>query len=282
MIEYLYSLGAVGSFALNNVLFKKVLNKAEPAAAIAMRGLVISVALAIFAFLFVDSFYVPASLIPLLLLEIIVGSAGILFFFKALQKGRASIIGAIGHIYVIIVALVGIFLFGESHTLLRWAGAAIVMAGGLLAASGGLRLGELKWEGGTRMACVSILCWGIYYSYMRGVVDALGPVYSSFLLESGIFVCILSYALIMRKKFPKAEGALLPCAIGGGIAGAIGAIAYAFSIDALGVVLTAMIVAAVPVANAIFAMVLLGEKLQRREYAYVLLIALGLALVASG
>lgn len=282
MLEYLYPLGAVGSFSLNNVLFKKVLAKAEPAAAIAIRGLVISVVLAAFAAIFVDSFYVPPSLFPLLIIEIITGSAGILFFFSALQKGRASIIGALGHMYVIIVAIVGIAVFGETHSALRWAGAAIVMIGGLLAASGGFRLGDLKWEAGTKMACASIFCWGIYYSYMREVVDALGPIYSSFILESGIFLCILSYALMMRKKFPKMRGGLPLCAIGGGIAGAIGAIAYAFSIEAIGVVLSAMIVASVPVANALFAWAILGEKLRKAEYFHILMISAGLVIVAIG
>ena len=70
--------------------------------------------------------------------------------------------------------------------------------------------------------------------------------------------------------------------LGGGIAIAAGTLAYTLSVQAVGIVLTAMMIAAVPVVNAIFARVILKERLDRVKYVSILLLMVGLVLIAMG
>jgi len=282
MLQFIYGLGALSGFALQNVLFKKVMEKSSPVRAITYRSAIISFILILSSLFFVSSFAIPQSLYPVLLFEILVGAVALLMFFTALKQGKAAVIGALAQMFVLIVIVIGVFIFGETLSLLRWAGAGILVLGGFMVAFEKFSLKELKLEKGTIMVMGTILGWGIYYSYMKEVVIAVGPFYASVLLETGIFIVILLYAFIQKEKLGMPRKEMKRYVIVGGLAITIAILAYSFSVEIVGVVLTAMMVAAVPVVNAIFARIFLKEKLNKVKYVSIVLLMLGLMLIAVG
>ncbi len=282
MLQFIYGLGALSGFALQNILFKKVMEKSSPVRAITYRSSIISFLLILSSLFFVSSFAIPQNLYPVLLFEVIIGAAALLMFFTALKRGKAAVIGALAQMFVLVVIIIGVFVFGETLSLLRWMGAGILVLGGFMVAFEKFSLKELKLEKGTIMVMGTILGWGIYYSYIKDVVTGVGPFYASVLLETGIFIAILLYAFIRKEKLGMPRKGMGNCVIGGGIAITIATLGYTFSVEAVGIVLTAMMVAAVPVVNAIFARIFLKEELSKVKYASIVLLMVGLMLIAAG
>lgn len=282
MLQLIYGFGALCGFAIQNIIYKRVMETSSPVRALTYRNSILCLILVVSSLFFVSSYAVPESLYPVLALEILVGAAALVTFFTALKEGKAGVIGALAQMYVLVVILLGTLVFGETLSLPRWIGAGILVVGGFMVAFEKFSLKELKPEKGTLMVLGTILCWGLYYSYIKEVVEAVGPFYAPVLLETGIFIIILAYALMRKEKLGLPGKGMGGNVLGGGIAIAVGTLAYTLSVQAVGIVLTAMMIAAVPVLNAIFARLILKEKLDRVKYVSIVLLMVGLLLIAMG
>lgn len=60
-----------------------------------------------------------------------------IFFWKAMQRGEATRVSAIFFSQPIYSSLIGIFFFGESLSLLKWVGIAVIVIGAILSSLGG-------------------------------------------------------------------------------------------------------------------------------------------------
>ena len=276
MFEFLYSLVSLFSLGSNTAISKKSILSSSRYQAIVYMYIVLSILLLVAAAVFGFQFPVPGLILPILIFNIIVGALAIIARYKALELGQASIISPLGKTYVILVLLIGILVFGESLTLTKAVGSLLILIAAGIISFSGKKLTNLSFEKGVSFIFLSILGWGIYYSLLKPIVVALGPFAATLYLEIGITLFVLGYALIRKKKTALPDSESSKFIITSGFLVFIGSLAYSFSVEAIGIVLTAIIFSCTPAVNLIASRILLGEKLSLAKYAAILLLVFGL------
>jgi transporter family protein len=276
MFEFLYSLASLFSLGSNTAVSKRAIHSASRYQAIVYMYIVLSILLVIAAVVFGVQFPVPGAILPILIFSIIVGALAIIARYKAIEMGKASIISPLGKTYVILVLLIGILVFGESLSLTNaFASLLILISAGIISFSG-KKLTDLSIERGVPFILLSILGWGIYYSLLKPIVAALGPFAATFYLEIGITMFVLGYAIIRKKKTALPDPASSRFIVTSGFLVFVGSLAYSFSVEAIGIALTAVIVSCTPAVNLIASRILLGEKLSYAKYGAIALLIVGL------
>lgn len=276
MFEFLYSLVSLFSLGTNTAITKKAIHSASRYQAIVYMYIVLSILLLVAAVVFGFQFSVPSSILPILIFNIVVGALAIIARFKALELGQANIISPLGKTYVILVLLIGVLVFGESLTLPKVVGSLLILISAGIISFSGQKLSNLSIEKGVPFIFLSILGWGIYYSLLKPIVAELGPFGATLYLEIGITLFVLGYALIRKKKTSLPDSASSKFIIASGILVFIGSLAYSFSVEAIGIVLTAVILSCTPAVNLIASRILLGEKLSFAKCGAIVLLVIGL------
>src|SRR4029453_2206621 len=128
MADILPSIGSLILWGAGNVVTKIAISKAGRQKAIAYGYMVTVALLWIGGLLSGMNFSIPDSLLGLYALQVIVGAVAVIAYFKALEKGSSSIIGALGESYVILVIAAGVIVFGEAISLVQLAGSGLVLA----------------------------------------------------------------------------------------------------------------------------------------------------------
>ena len=137
MLQFIYGLSALCGFALQNILYKRVMEKCSPVRAIIYRGSMISLILILSSFFLVSSYYVPGSLYPVLAFEVFVGAVAIITFFTALKEGKAGVIGALAQMYVLVVnAVFARIILKEKLDRIKYISVVLLMVGLLVVAMG--------------------------------------------------------------------------------------------------------------------------------------------------
>lgn len=274
MIEGLFPIASLLSYGTNNTVLKKALNETGWHQSIIYVYLTIAAILSLVFFFGDYSLYVPDYIVPLLLLQILIGTVAILARYKALEMGRTSVITPLSKLNVIIVFAAGIFVFGESASLFSIIGVLLVLTSGVI-----LAVDNGKFEKGSNYLAITIILWGIYFSMLKIFVETLGVLQTTLVLEAGIMLSVWGYCAIRKKNlhFPEKGGKMV---ILSGMLAACGTYMYNLSIEAIGIAITGAIVAATPVINAILARIFLDEKLSISKYLAVLLTVIGVVLLA--
>lgn len=104
---------------------------------------------------------------------------GTMMFFRALEIGKASPVGAITGSFGFISAILSILIFGESLNFIQAIGIAAALAGVILSS---LKLGEIKnkklgimlHEEYIKYALIALGIWGVYYALLRIPVKSIG------------------------------------------------------------------------------------------------------------
>jgi len=308
MLQYIFSLVSLFSLGTNTAVSKKAIHTASRYQAIVYMYMVLSILLLVAAIGFpVLGFQLvgacdqwttgcrdilsvepwrfqlqaPGAILPILLFNIVIGALAIIARYKAIELGKASIISPLGKTYVLLVILIGILFFGESLTLTKGFGALVILLAAGIISFHGSRLSDLSFESGVPFIVLAIFGWGIYYSLLKPIVAALGPFAATVYLEIGITIFIVLYAVLRRKntQLPASEGAKLILA--NGFLVFIGSMAYSFSVDAIGVVLSAIIVSGTPVVNLVASRIILNERIPKIKYMAVALLVAGLIMLLA-
>lgn len=275
MLEFLPSLGSLLSYGSVSAFSKKAITEVGRHKAIAYAYIALVILLISSALLLRMDFGFPAGLYAPYLLQIAIGGIGSIAMYKALDHGKASLIAPINKAHVLLVLMGGVMVFGEELSLLQVAGSLTVLASALLLTEGtrGWRL-----EPWMIFLIVSIACRAYYYTFIKTFVLALGPYMATLYLEIGVAAFIIAFHFLRgRDLSPPGTGLAFPVASGTLIF--IGSLLYSLSVGLIGAALTAAISAASPIINMGVAYALLGERLDRRRYAAIGLLVIGLLLI---
>jgi drug/metabolite transporter (DMT)-like permease len=276
-MSVLLALGATLCGGIADTLTKKTITHSGRYKAIVYNYLAVILFLIIGAVILGIPFVFPHELIPAFLVQSVVGAAAVAAFFKAFESGKASILAPLCSLYVLVVVILGIVVFGEALSLMQLAGAGLVLLSALVLAFEDLR--DFKLEKGVLYIALTIIGWGYYYSFIKIFIPAMGAYMSTVVLEAGVSFFVISYYLAKKKDLsppPSLQAALI--AVRSFII-FLGALLYTYAVAGIGVALTSVIVAGTPLVSVPASHVLLGEKLSIHKYLAVLLIVLGLAMV---
>jgi transporter family protein len=285
MFQYIYSIISLFSLGTNTAIAKKAIHTASRYQAIVYMYIILSSLLLFVSFVFPIlglstpvSISLPESILPTLLITILFGALAIIALFKALELGKASIIGPLAKTHVLFVILIGILFFGESLSLIKGFGTLIVlMAVAIISFEG--KFSDLRLEQGVPFLLITIGGRSIYSSLLKPVVGALGPLKATLFLEIGITFIVLLYALSAKKNISLPRKHAFGFIFANGFLVFVGSMMYNFSVGAIGIILTAVILSGTPVVNLIVSRVLLGEKLSGIKYAAIMLLVIGLVII---
>lgn len=136
--------------------------------------------------LVISSFYIPFAgpivSIPMFVFSILLNlfdMYGTMMFFRALQIGKASLVGAITGSFGFISAILSIIIFGEKINMVVGAGIIFALGGVILSSLKfseikNKKLGLLLSEPYVKYALITLGTWGIYYALLRIPVKSIG------------------------------------------------------------------------------------------------------------
>ena len=277
MLEFLAALGSVFSFGSSGVMAKQAIQTVGRFKAISYFYITEVALLLIVALLLGITIQLPQDLIIPYIAQAAIGAFGVIAYFKALEQGKASILAPIGRVHVLLVVIAGVFLFGEALSALQMGGSLLIIASALVIALFGKD--GMKSEKGVGYMVFAILGWGYYFTFLKIFVDALGPFLATLVTESGVAFIVIGYYLIRRRDLSPPSLKEGKFAIGNGVLVFFGALLYNFSIEKIGIALTASVVAGAPIVTAIFSYVFLREKLDPHKYAAIALLVIGLIMI---
>jgi uncharacterized membrane protein len=152
--------------------------------------------------LIITSFYIPfagkVESVMLLLFAFILGlinAYGTLSYFRAMEKGIASLVGAIGGSSSVITVLFSLIFFGEKITFVQLIGIILAIVGVILvsldfSALARRKIGEVISDRSVRYALIPFFCWGIYFAFIRIPAETLGWFWAYYPLNFSIFVLL--------------------------------------------------------------------------------------------
>jgi drug/metabolite transporter (DMT)-like permease len=276
LADLIPAIGSFLSFGVNCTATKNSMNKVGRHKAIVYGYAVISLILLAGALAFRLNLIIPQRLLPLYLLEIIIGAGAVIAYYKAMDLGRASSTLALSQSYVLLVLLAGVLLLGESLSLPQIAGALIILSAAIaISIPKGGRL-----EGGTVFLPITIAGWATYYSLIKVFVDAMGPYSATVVLESGIFVMVSLFYLARGKDLSLPERIGWPSIGVQQVSACLGAVLYSLSVLSIGAGLTAAIGSGSLIINSVASYFWLKEKMDMRTYLAIAAMVVGLMLIS--
>ncbi|MDO8740689.1 MAG: DMT family transporter [Candidatus Woesearchaeota archaeon] len=209
------------------------------------------------------------------------GFIAILMFFISFRFTQISLITALTTAYVPIAAILAVFIFKESITLLLLIGTALVFMGIFLLS---LKDGKLKiknWKITLLLAAAISVIWGFTYPFLRILVNSMGAVTASLYFEGFIMLFCLIYFLIRNKNHKfivKKENTRW--LILSGLLGAVGAVFYNFSLDHGLILIASPMASASMIITVLASWLFLKERLTKKQWVYIIVILSGLILIS--
>lgn len=231
--------------------------------------------------------HITVSAILLLILYSIIDAFGYIFFYKALEKGKLSVVSPVLATFAAFAVLISAFLFGEQILPIRWLALSVVFAGILLTSVDfkGLKDGSLDKKDlvkGLPETLAGIMLFAVWYPLWDNFVNKDNWVFLVLGLRVIIALIVFLFAKStkIRLKIKEINIWKLLILIGLFDGGAYLTLTWGFSATTLTSVVT-MLSAAYSLPTLILARIFLKEKLTTNQWMGVLSIIAGLILLAG-
>ena len=266
------------SQSITGVFEKKGLEKLNPFSALIVRYLFGVVLLFLFIPFFTDFVFPSIDFIPYILFTTLIGSAAVIFYYKAVKETKVSLVTAITKNYFL-VTIIFSFLFLQETLSLIQIFAVILIVFALLLLSFEKNKLKFKIEKGVLYSFLTFIGWGAYFAMIKPIVLILNPFNTTLITETMIFFMILIYSLSTKKEINLSETKSNLFLLTGTVFLTIGLVAYYISIELIGASLSAVVIATSPLITAMLARIFLKEKLVLRQYFALLLSVTGIILL---
>jgi len=277
MLGFVFALIALLGFGSSTALLKGPIRKHGVFPAIIV-NYVFTVSLSFLAILLFASLVVPAKeTLALLVTAVVIGSMGILAFFKAMKEGELSIVGPFAKLSVVVTIAISIFFLSESLNLLQFFGIAVILFCAIVIGIQGRQFKSL--EKGILYSLIAVFGWGIFFALLKPLTLELGPFNTTFYVELGIFLVLLLFVAATRQKISISRNSAAKIFVRT-ILLTTGAIAYNFAISFIGAALTAAIHSGSPAITIVLSRLYLKEKIPFYKYLAIAGIVFGLAILA--
>lgn len=275
-MNFLYALIALFTSGSSSSIIKKGFEGNSRYKGIFYMYLVTSILLLTTAFATGMDFSLPQTLILPFIIQIIIGAVAIMAYFKGLARTKAAITPAFTKLYAFFVLIGGIIFFNEQLTTLQIIGSLLIIIGAIVIAF--KKIEKLRIEPGMFFLFIAVITRAFFYIYIKIFVSTLGALKAAVFTELGVALLVMIYYLYkgVDLSFPKMNQKYV---LSSGFLDFIIGITYNFSVAAIGVSLTAVIVSANPIVAIIASHVILKERLPLVKYLAIIGIVLGLILI---
>lgn len=210
---------------------------------------------------------------------------GSLLYFRSLEVGNAAICGTIGGLFALPVVLLAIIFFGEKLGLIETIGIIFALTGMVLTVlklRKKFSLHDMFSEKGVDLAYIAMICWGIYYTFIRIPVKEIGWFWSLYPSNFLIF-----FLIILRKidkgsiKALRGSNTFLLILINALLI-TVSEFAYNAGINIGYSSVVAPIAGCYPVLFVVLARIIFKEKLANQQKLGIVLSLMGIILLAVG
>lgn len=220
--------------------------------------------------------------IILILISAFLNIAALGSFYKGMQIGNVSVISPISSSYAVITIILSLIFLNEKLNALQTAGISLAILGAILTSFKLHDLVKLKLKNistGVGYGLIAMLGWGIFFAFMKPLVNELGWFFPPLLIKTlGIFF-VLSYAGASKKSisFPK-NAALFVILLG--ILETIGFLFVGAGMMSEQTSIIAPVSSTYPLITIILAQIFFKEMLDINQKIGVVAVLLGLVLLA--
>lgn len=276
----LYALLGMTAYGLSDVFVKLLVNRFSRQMIMVARGALMIPVLVVLA-----SGSFPVQFSWLLLFTIVLSIAGFLpfyFYLSAVKKGHLSIVAPIAKSAIIITVLLSMLMLNEKLTTTQAILIFFIILGVMLLSMNirALMAMRMKMHNGVLPALAAALMWGVVYVAWKFPVQAYGPWFSAFMIETGVVAAALALVRkedigALRKMDRKLFGVIAACAA----ATLLGTIGYMKAISIAPLSLVMPIVTATPVVSTLVAVTYFKERLSAVQWLGGVLVVGGIALL---
>lgn len=245
----------------------------------------------LFSFIFI-SCYLPfagnVASIPYLLLALFLGGIhvfGLLSYFKGLEIGNSSMVGAIVGSFSALVVVLSVLIFHDQLTLFQILGVGAIICGLFISSFNfemfkGVKVTNIISDPGIKFAFITFFAWGIYFALIRIPVEHIGWYWSLYPATFYIFPLLLLPKMQQALSKLKFDKTTLFQILGMTILGRLGDVTYNVALTKGYSSIVGAIAGSSPVAFIILSRFFLKDKLTLQQKIGVAVTTLGIIGIA--
>ena len=271
----------MAAYSLANVYSQPLVRKLGSPQVLYLRGLVISLALAIVAIPQYHHFHDVSQV----LLALALGTAGyipVLAFMYGLKVSRVGIVAPIAATSALFTVVLAFAILHTSLTAVQWAAIVLVIAANI-AISVDLRdvrsSNIMRLESGIFYSLIAALGWGLFYFLLIYPTKSLGPWISAFLVELGVTIAAGLHILVSRQRV-RHKNVFSKTMVGSSLGIIIGTVAYTIGVYSYNIGIVAVLSNSTALLSTLLAAYLFKEKLSRFEKMIAAIMIAGVILVS--
>ena len=278
-----FGLLAMLGYGLSTAVAQVPLKSTEILRVVFFRGIFSSSMLFLGVLLFWGEYVFSPVYVLLALAISFVGYAGLISFYKALKVGDIGVVTPIANSSVVFTVLLSVLFFAESLGPVQVFSIGLIVCGIVLIS---VDFGDLRnssvfdKSSGVVYALITCLLWGCAFFLFKIPVTLLGPILSSFVIETGNMIYSGIGLKFSGKGFGFPSGKNMKYIFFVALFGALGTLAFNYGVGATDVSIVAALTFANPVVSAVYARVVYKEKLGGLRYFAMGLILLGIVLIS--
>ena len=188
-------------------------------------------------------------------------------FFEAFRAANASLVGTVGAAFVVPTVILSVLFFGERLSSAQILTISVIVVGLVMTSLDfrTLRQRGVILERGVGLALIAMLCWGIYYAFIRLPVEEIGwflPAYIGFLVSPIVLVLMKVQKVTLESPL---RGGVLPAFVAAVILGAAANFGYNLGISSGYTSIVAPIAGAYPILFVCLSAWVFKDRLQRYQ-----------------
>lgn len=230
-------------------------------------------------FFFLKSSHFDLLWIFLAYLLSIVGYFGLSFFYKALNYGNVGIISPVANSSTLITILLALAFLNERLNIYQLIATLLILIG-IVLVSINFKLFKnshiFSKESGVPYALITCLIWGVFFFFLKFIVDHLGPILATLVIELGTFSsCLVDIKAKKIEYLPiKTKDLVTIAAVA--IISTFAAIFFNIGIQHNSVSLMSAISFSSPLVAVLFGKFVYKEKLKPTQFAAIALLLIGI------
>lgn len=274
----IFAIMSMLGYGLGNAISKAPVEALGSRKTLFYRNILISVVLFVILIFNLKESQFNSTYILVGLLISLIGYIPIIAFFEAIKRGKVGVISPVASSSLIVTIFLSIIFFKETLTHNQVFAILFIILGIILIS---VNLKDLKRSNifsissGVPFALIACLGWGLVFFLMKFPVSKLGPIFSAFILESGLVIFSGIHLKSKGESF-KVHRKYYKYLFITAIATMFGTLFYNYGINATSVSLVAAISACAPLVVTIYGKVVYKEKLSLQQYSASLVIVIGI------
>jgi uncharacterized membrane protein len=214
------------------------------------------------------------------LIAAIIAMTSYIFFYRALEKQKLSLIASLDESWIIIAIFIGVFILGETLKLFQVLSIIVVLLGVFFISADFAKLKDIKFMPGSGSEALSILFVGLGVPLDKIIISRIGEVNAIFYLSILILPMIFIARWILKNDFVKPTPKLLRIGIYSGIVDSVAFIFFILALMSASVSIVSPIIASSVVVSLILARLYLGERMKPKEIFGSLLVLVGVFMLS--